>query len=112
MYDLLKKLSQNSAFYTFANSIEALSPFLLAIILTRQLTPAEFGVWVLFIALVTFLRPLVNLTIQDALRMHFFEMTDTERARFVWSALCLSLVCAAVFIGIALLLAQPLSVAL
>jgi len=112
MYDLLKKLSQNSAFYTFANSIEALSPFLLAIILTRQLTPAEFGVWVLFIALVTFLRPLVNLTIQDALRMHFFEMDDTERARFVWSALCLSLVCAAVFIGIALLLAQPLSVAL
>ncbi len=112
MYDLLKKLSQNSAFYTFANSIEALSPFLLAIILTRQLTPAEFGVWVLFIALVTFLRPLVSLTIQDALRMHFFEMDDAERARFVWSALCLSLVCAAVFIGIALLLAQPLAVAL
>ena len=112
MYDLLKKLSQNSAFYTFANSIEAFSPFLLAILLTRQLTPEEYGVWVLFIALVTFLRPLVNLTIQDALRMHFFEMGDAERARFVWSSLCLTTVCAATFVAVTLALAQPLSLSL
>jgi O-antigen/teichoic acid export membrane protein len=112
MYDLLKKLSQNSAFYTFANSIEAFSPFLLAILLTRQLTPGEYGVWVLFIALVTFLRPLVNLTIQDALRMHFFEMGDAELARFVWSSLCLTTACAATFVAVTLALAQPLSSAL
>ncbi len=112
MYDLLKKLSQNSAFYTFANSIEALSPFLLAIILTRQLAPEAYGVWVLFIALVTFLRPLVNLTIQDALRMHFYEMDDAERARFVWSSLCLTTICGAIFVAISLLLARPLSTAL
>jgi O-antigen/teichoic acid export membrane protein len=112
MYDLLKKLSQNSAFYTFANSIEAFSPFLLAIILTRQLAPAEYGVWVLFIALVTFLRPLVNLTVQDALRMHFYEMDDAERARFVWSSLWLTTVCAAIFVAISLVFARPLSTAL
>jgi len=112
MYDLLKNLSQNSAFYTFANSIEAFSPFLLAIILTRQLTPEEYGVWVLFIALVTFLRPLVSLTIQDALRMHFFEMGDAERARFAWSSLCLTTACTATFIAVTLVLAKPLSLAL
>lgn len=112
MYDLLKKLSQNSAFYTFANSIEAFSPFLLAIILTRRLTPEEYGVWVLFIALVTFLRPLVSLTIQDALRMHFFEMGDAERARFAWSSLCLTTACTATFVAVTLVLAKPLSSAL
>jgi O-antigen/teichoic acid export membrane protein len=112
MYDLLKKLSQHSAFYTFANSIEAFSPFLMAIVLTRLLAPEEYGVWVLFIALVTFLRPLVNLTIQDALRMHFFEMDDAERARFVWSSLWLSTLCVAIFIAITLVLARPLSAAL
>lgn len=112
MYDLLKKLSKNSAFYTFANAIEAFSPFLLAIMLTRQLAPAEYGVWVLFIALVTFLRPLVNLSIQDALRMRFYEMDDTERARFIWSSLVLTALCTTIFVVLALLLAKPLSMAL
>ncbi len=112
MYNLLKTLTQNSAFYIFANSIEAFSPFLLAIILTRQLTPDEYGVWVLFIALVTFLRPLINLTIQDALRMHFYEMNDAERARFVWSSFCLTTICTAGLVAITLTLSRPLSAAL
>lgn len=90
MPKLLVKLGQSSAFYTFANSIEALSPFLLAIILTRILAPAEYGSWVLFIALVTFFRPLVNFTLQDALRMHYYEMNREELARFVWSCFCLA----------------------
>jgi O-antigen/teichoic acid export membrane protein len=112
MYEVLKKLCQNSAFYTFANSIEAFSPFLLAIILTRLLTPGEYGVWVLFIALVTFLRPLVNLTIQDALRMHFYSMDAVERARFVWSSFCLTMICTTLFVLIALVAPSPLSAAL
>ena len=112
MYKLLKKLAKNSAFYTFANSIEAFSPFLLAILLTRQLTPDEYGVWVLFIALVTFLRPVINLTIQDALRMHFYEMDDAERARFVWSSFCLTTICTASLVAITLALSHPLSAAL
>jgi len=112
MFDQLKKLSRHSAFYTIANSVEAFAPFLLAMILTRQLAPGEYGVWVLFIALVTFLRPLVNLTIQDALRMRFYEMDDVARARFVWSALWLSTVCAIGFVVVAWVLAGPLSIAL
>ena len=112
MYYLLKKLAHNSIFYTFANSIEAFSPFLLAIILTRQITPEEYGVWVLFIALVTFLRPLVNLTIQDALRMHFYEMDDAESARFIWSSFCLTTISTAGIVVFTLAFAVPLSAAL
>ena len=109
MYNLLKKLAENSAFYAIANSIEALAPFLLATILTRHLSPSEFGVWVLFVALVTFLRPLVNLTLQDALRMHFYEMDDSERARFVWSSACLATLCTSLLTFLILVFAQPLS---
>ncbi len=112
MYYLLKKLAHNSIFYTFANSIEAFSPFLLAIILTRQITPEEYGVWVLFIALVTFLRPLVNLTIQDALRMHFYEMDDAECARFIWSSFCLTTISTAGIVVFTLAFSGPLSAAL
>ena len=109
MYNLIKKLLQNSAFYTFANSIEAFSPFILAIILTRLLTPGEYGIWVLFIALAAFVRPIVSLTIQDGLRMHFFEMDDTERADFVWSSLCLATLCMAGIVAPVLMFAAPLS---
>ncbi len=96
----------------FANSIEAFSPFLLAIILTRQLSLEEYGLWVLFIALVTFLRPVVNLTIQDALKMHFYEMDDAESARFVWSSFCLTTISTAGIVAITLAFAGPLSAAL
>ena len=98
---VFKFLAKNSVFYTFANGIEAAAPILLAIVLTRLLEPSEYGVWVLFIALVSFMRPIINLSIQDALRMHFYEMNTDERALFLWSSFCLSIVC---LTGIVLLL--------
>ena len=91
MYKLLRRLAGISVFYSFANSIEALSPFLLAIILTRLMMPEDYGIWVLFVSLVAFLRPVVNLTIQDALKMHFYEMDRSRLATFVVSAFYLSL---------------------
>lgn len=90
MYKLLKRLAGISIFYSFANSIEALSPFFLAILLTRFLEPEEYGIWVLFVSLVAFLRPVVNLTIQDALKMHFYEMDKAKRSAFVVSAFYIS----------------------
>ena len=44
-----KFLAIQSLFYTLANSIEALVPFLLAPLLTRMLDPTAYGVWVLFV---------------------------------------------------------------
>lgn len=91
--DSLKHLAQGSVFYTIANSIEAFSPMLLAILLTRILSPEEYGIWILFIALVTFVRPIINLSLQDALRMNYYQMDVLERGSFVWSALFLSSLC-------------------
>ena len=47
------------------------------------------------------MRPIINLSVQDALRMHFYEMNTDERALFLWSSFCLSIVC---LTGIVLLL--------
>ena len=90
MYKLFKNLAGISIFYSLANSLEAISPFFLAIILTRFLQPDEYGIWVLFLSLVAFSRPFVNLTIQDALRMNFYEMDEARRGTFVVSAFYLS----------------------
>ena len=94
MYKLLKKLAGVSLFYSLANSIEALSPFFLAILLTRFLTTEDYGIWVLFLSLVGFLRPVVNLTIQDALKMKFYEMDEAKLAAFIVSALYISIAAA------------------
>ncbi|NGP52160.1 lipopolysaccharide biosynthesis protein [Thioalkalivibrio sp. XN8] len=96
MRSLLLRLARGSAFYTLANSIEAISPFLVAVIVTRILSPSEYGAWVLFIGLVTFLRPVLNLSLQDALRMRFYDMDERELARFIWSCFCLTTFCASV----------------
>ena len=109
MYKLLKRLAGISLFYSFANSIEALSPFFLAILLTRFLQPEEYGIWVLFVSLVGFLRPLVNLTIQDALKMHFYELDKERQATFVVSAFYISTGSALLLALAAILFADSLS---
>lgn len=110
MYKLLKGLAGISIFYSIANSIEALSPFFLAIILTRLLEPHDYGIWILFLSMVGFLRPLVSLTIQDALKMQFYEMDRERQANFVVAAFYISLGSALILALAATLLAEPLSV--
>tara|TARA_R110002033_G_scaffold73643_8_gene125020 strand:+ start:1347 stop:2642 length:1296 start_codon:yes stop_codon:yes gene_type:complete len=80
-------LAVQSLFYAIANSIEALVPLLLAPILTRILAPAEYGIWVLFITYATFLRPIVGLTTQDAIRMRFYDFDQKQLDQFTHTAL-------------------------
>ena len=82
-----KFLAIQSLFYAFANSIEALVPFLLAPILTRTLDPAGYGLWVLFMTYVTFLRPIVGLTSQDAIRMRFYDFDEKKLEQFTHTVL-------------------------
>jgi O-antigen/teichoic acid export membrane protein len=82
-----KFLAMESLFYAAANSIEALVPFLLAPILTRTLDPKAYGIWVLFITYATFLRPIVGLTTQDAIRMRFYDFDKKQLDQFTHTAL-------------------------
>ena len=100
-----KFLALQSLFYAFANSIEALVPLLLAPILTRMLDPAGYGIWVLFVTYATFMRPIVGLTTQDAIRMRFLDLDQkqldqfTHTALFVMSALAVFVSLVAVVFG-------------
>ena len=88
--NLLKKIYTSSLIYTLANSIEALTPFILAVVLTRKLSPDEYGIWVLFIALFSFVRPIICLSAQDALKMHYFELKSSSLAEFILSSFFLT----------------------
>lgn len=109
MSRVLLRLGQISAFYTFANAVEAVSPFILAVVVTRILLPAEYGAWVLFISLVTFFRPILSLSLQDALRMRFYSMREAEKADFVWSSFVLLTLCAFTIVMLAVASREMLS---
>jgi O-antigen/teichoic acid export membrane protein len=89
-----KFLAMQSLFYAVANSIEALVPFMLAPILTRTLDPTAYGIWVLFITYATFLRPIVGLTTQDAIRMRFYDFDQKQLEQFTHTVLFAMLVMA------------------
>jgi O-antigen/teichoic acid export membrane protein len=104
-----KFLAMQSLFYAVANSIEALVPFLLAPILTRMLDPTGYGIWVLFITYATFLRPIVGLTTQDAIRMHFYDFDKKQLDQFTHTALVVMVVMAAFVSGVTLLFGDALA---
>ena len=91
-----KFLAMQSLFYAVANSIEAMVPFLLAPVLTRTLDPTAYGIWVLFITYETFLRPIVGLTTQDAIRMRFYDFDQKQLDQFTHTVLFVMLTMAVV----------------
>jgi O-antigen/teichoic acid export membrane protein len=102
-------LAIQSLFYAIANSIEAFVPFLLAPILTRTLDPAEYGLWVLFITYATFLRPIVGLTTQDAIRMRFYDFDKKQLDQFTHTALFVMLMMAVFVSAVTLLFSDALA---
>lgn len=106
-----KFLAMQSLFYGLANSIEALVPFLLAPILTRMLDPTGYGIWVLFITYATFLRPIVGLTTQDAIRMRFYDFDKAQLDQFTHTAMFVMSVMAIAVSALAWLFADPLATA-
>ena len=104
-----KFLAMQSLFYAVANSIEALVPFLLAPILTRTLTPTDYGIWVLFITYATFLRPIVGLTTQDAIRMRFLDFDQKQLDQFTHTVLYVMAVMALIVSTLTLLFADQIA---
>ena len=107
--DAKKFLALQSLFYALANSIEALVPFLLAPILTRMLDPTSYGIWVLFITYATFMRPIVGLTTQDAIRMRFYDLDSKQLNQFTHTALVVMASLAVFVSAIALLFGEILA---
>ena len=103
-----KFLAMQSLFYAVANSIEALVPFLLAPILTRTLDPTEYGIWVLFMTYATFLRPIVGLTTQDAIRMRFYDFDQKQLDQYTHTVLFVMMVMAVVVSGLTFVFREPL----
>ena len=71
-------LFKSSGLYTIFNVVDKVIPFLLLPIVTRYLLPEEYGVYVLYQALVGFLLPFVTLNTDSAILINYFKLKKTE----------------------------------
>lgn len=76
--ELIKRILANNLFhsvglYTIASVISKAMPFFLLPIMTRYLTPAEYGIVAMFGVLVGFFSPFIGLSIRGAITRQYFE---------------------------------------
>jgi O-antigen/teichoic acid export membrane protein len=106
------KLLRAGAIYATANVISAGVPFLLLPILTRALSPAEYGMVINFFLLVTLSSALAGMSVHGAVSVDWFKRDTMDFPRLVGTALALATASTLVFglllVGSALVLRIPL----
>jgi O-antigen/teichoic acid export membrane protein len=81
--NLRSKLVGNAAIYLGANILNAGIPFLLMPILTRVLTPADYGTIAMFGVMLTALSAFTGLSVHGAVGVRYFQLEKKELAEYV-----------------------------
>jgi O-antigen/teichoic acid export membrane protein len=82
------RLAGDAAIYTLANVANSAIPFLLLPLLTRVLTPAEFGAVAIFTTLVTAFAGVAGLSVHGAVNVRYFQPHD-DHPRYVGTGLAI-----------------------
>ena len=84
----ISSLFVNAGIYTFSNLLNRAIPFLLLPVLTRFLTPQDYGIVAMFAILVSVLIPLIGVNSPGALKRKFFSNDpDLDLTRYVANSL-------------------------
>lgn len=103
-----RKLLNSAAAYTIANVINSAIPFFLLPVLTRVLTPAEYGTVTMFTTVMSVLSAFTGLSVHGAVSVRYFDK-ETDHPRFVGT--CLAVLGGSTFIVLLAvwLIATPLA---
>jgi O-antigen/teichoic acid export membrane protein len=103
-------LLSGSSVYLASNLVTAVLAFALLPVLTRYLSPSEYGEAAMFATLVGGLGAVVGLNaVAASARRYYDGLPDTELARYVASCLQILVVTDAIALGVVLALREPLS---
>jgi len=83
---------KNSILYIFAEVLNKAIPFLLLPILTRYLTPTDYGMIASFTAFVSFLSIFIGLSIHGAVNINFFKTSKKDLKIYIANGLILLLI--------------------
>ncbi|MFZ1569026.1 MAG: oligosaccharide flippase family protein [Thiolinea sp.] len=81
------KLFGNASIYFGANVLNAAIPFLLLPILTRVLTPAEYGTIAMFLVIVSIFSAFTGLSVHGAIGVRYFQLSKEDLADYVTSCI-------------------------
>ena len=81
--NLRHKLFGNAAIYLGANILNAGIPFLLLPILTRVLTPADYGTVAMFGIVLSVLGAFTGLSVHGAIGVRYFQLGKKELSEYV-----------------------------
>lgn len=85
------RLAASALVYTLANALSAGIPFLLLPLLTRLLTPEEYGIVAMFSVTVTVLGAFTGLSVHGAVGVRYFQQDKYNLRRYVGTSLLLLL---------------------
>lgn len=86
---LKSSFARGAAIYTIANIINASIPFLLLPILTRLLTPEDYGRVAMFGIVVSVIGAFAGLGVHGIISIRYFEKDDIDFPRFIASSLAI-----------------------
>ncbi|QDQ25726.1 oligosaccharide flippase family protein [Chitinimonas arctica] len=102
-----KGLFGSALIYALANALSAGLPFLLLPILTRVLTPEEYGIVTMFTLTVTALGAFTGLSVHGAIGVRYFEQENFNLPTYVASCLVILLISTTVVL-IAVMVLMPI----
>jgi O-antigen/teichoic acid export membrane protein len=101
---LKKKLIGNTVVYLGANILNAGIPFLLLPILTRVLTPADYGTVAMFGIVLSVLGAFTGLSVHGAIGVRYFQLKKNELADYVGTCVGILVISTSlIFLAVAML---------
>ena len=94
---LRSKLFKTAGIYTLTSGINGAIPFFLLPILTRYLTPEDYGIVSMFSLIVTVLSVFTGLSVHGAIFNKYFDNEDNDLAHFISNCLVILLTSTALF---------------
>lgn len=85
------KLIRSASIYTLTNVINKAIPFLLLPILTRYLTPEDYGIVSMFGVLVSLVTPFTGLSIHGAIARMYYEIDSVDIKAYITNCLLILL---------------------
>src|SRR3989337_58708 len=81
------KLAINTFLYTVTLFLNKGMAFLLLPILTRYLTPYDYGILATIQVIIGFLSIFVNMSINSAVLMGYFQLSTSEHQIYIWNGI-------------------------
>lgn len=80
-------LIKSTGIYTITSIVNAVIPFMLLPILTRSLSPRDYGLVSMFTVLVSFVSPFIGMSVQSAITRQYYKKDSIDFSSYIYNCL-------------------------